>query len=185
MPRMEPNAAAQLVQVHPSWSDWITVGAIVLGPILALFAQRLLDWMREKRSVRLNLYLTVMSYRAIWIHLDSLKALNSIDAVFDRKKDQPIREAWGAVIAHASTPRPDWNTDQEAARRWDSRLLDLRSDLYQLLGKAVGYDHSVDYIKTHMYYPDYHSNNELDWLFIRSQLTKVLTDHGIKVIVGQ
>jgi hypothetical protein len=109
--------------------------AIFFGPVSALLASRALDRLREKRKARLNLYYTAMSYRvpAAWLHPDSLRALNNIDIVFSKRKDQPVRDAWAKVIAHAYTKRPDWEADQEGARQWDSRLLDLRADLYQLL----------------------------------------------------
>jgi len=165
----------------PSWFDWITVAAIVLGPVLALFAQRGLDWLRERKKKRLDIYLTIMSLRATWIHPDSLKALNLIDTIFDRKGDKPIRDAWAAIIAQVTTRRPE---DEEGAARWDNRLLDLRVDLYQLMGKAVGYNHTVDYIKTQIYAPEYHVNAEMEWLQIRKQLAKAITDEGIKVIVA-
>ena len=179
----DPASAQQIVQqVHPSWFDWITVIAIVVGPILALASQRALDWLREKKSRRVQLYRTMMSYRtpATWLNLESLRALNSIDVVFDKKGDKPIRDAWAAVIAHAATKMPD---DTEGKRRWSDRLFDLRVDLYQLIGEAVGYSHSVDYIKTQMYYPQYHVDAEQEGVQIRKQLAKAITDDGLRVLV--
>jgi hypothetical protein len=159
--------------------------AIFFGPVSALMASRALDWLREKKKARLALYYTAMSYRATstWLHPDSLRALNNIDIVFSDKKDAPVRDAWAKVIAHAYTKRPDWVADQEGARQWDARLLDLRSDLYRLLSVSVGRDLSLDYIKTHIYYPEYHVNAELEWLQIRKQLSKILSDSGLKVTV--
>lgn len=177
----DPASAQQIVQqVHPSWFDWITVAAIVAGPILALASQRALDWLREKKSRRVQLYRTLMSYRtpATWL----MRALNSIDVVFDKKGDKPIRDAWAAVIAHATIKIPD---DVEGKRRWNERLFDLRVDLYQLVGDAVGYSHSVDYIKTQMYYPQYHVDAEQEGVQIRKQLAKAITDDGLRVLVVQ
>jgi hypothetical protein len=83
-------------QTHPSWFDWITVAAIVLGPVLALFAQRALDWLREKKKRRATLYMTVMSLRGAWLHTESLRALNSIDTVFSGGgADARIRRCMG------------------------------------------------------------------------------------------
>jgi len=164
----------------PTWLEWITVAAIVLGPVLALFAQRGLDLLRERKKKRLDLYLTVMSLRAMWFHPDSIKAHNLIDTIFDRKSDKPIRDAWAAVIVHLTTRRPQ---DQDGAAGWDNRALDLRVDLYQVMGTAVGYNHTVDYIKTQIYAPEYHKKAELDLIKIREQLTKVISDDGINVVV--
>jgi hypothetical protein len=167
----------------PSWFDWITVVAIIVGPVFALFAQRVLDWLREKKQRRVQLYLTAMSMRATWLHSDSLRALNSIDTVFGDRHDKPIRDAWSAVLQHANTKRPDWNTERDGAQVWDARLLDLRVDLYQLLGNAVGFNHTVDYIKTQFYYPQYHVDMEMEQMQIRKQFAKAITDDGLKVIV--
>lgn len=146
--------------------------AIFFGPVSALLVSRWLDRLREKRKARLDLYHAAMSYRASWLHPDSLRALNNIDIVFNEKKDQPVREAWEKVIAHAYTKRPVTEVEGMA---WDSRLWDLRVDLYQQLGMAVGFDHSLDYIKTHMYYPQLHVDAELEWIQIRKLLLKALS----------
>jgi hypothetical protein len=178
-------ATTQVVQqVHPSWFDWNTVAALVIGPMLALFAQRLLDHIREKRKQRVQLYLTVMSLRASWLHFDSMRALNSIDTIFDRASDQEVRSAWRSVIAHGTTKRPDGTEFEEEAKAWDDRLVDLRVDLYQLLGKAVGYNHTIDYIKTQIYAPQYHIDAEIEAMMIRKQFAKAITEDGLKVIVS-
>jgi hypothetical protein len=73
---MNPTPVVQVVQqVHPAWFDWITVGAILLGPVLALFSQRVLDNLREKKKRRVELYQTAMAYRNMWLHADSIRAL--------------------------------------------------------------------------------------------------------------
>ena len=88
---------------HPTWFDWITVAGIILGPIFALFAQRALDWMREKKKQRLAIYFTLMSTRATPLHPDHVRALNSIDTVFSRRSDQDVRAAWTKLLAHVGT----------------------------------------------------------------------------------
>jgi hypothetical protein len=185
---IDPTSAPQVVQqVHPSWFDWITVTAIVVGPVFALFAQRALDRFREKKNRRVQLYLTAMSLRATatWLNFDSLKALNSIDTVFARRKDKPIRDAWAKVIAHAYTKQPDPNIDPERARAWNLDLFDLRMDLYQILGTAVGYKFTFDYIKNQVYWPQYHVTAEQEGIAIRQQLAKAITNDGLKVVLVQ
>jgi hypothetical protein len=104
--------------------------------------------------------------------------------VFNKKKDLPVREAWEKVLAHACTKRPE--TEAEA-KKWDDRILDLRIDLYQRLGAAVGIDYGLDYIKTHMYYPQYHVDAELEWLQIRRLILKLLSSEELqkKLSTGQ
>jgi len=166
----------------PTWFDWITVLAILAGPVLALSAQRHLDQKREKKNRRTTIYLTLMSLRATPLHPDHVKALNSLDTVFDGRdaKHQKVRKAWETALTHINTKRPDVDPEMSA---WDNKLLDLRVDLYQAVGQAVGYDHSVEYIKSHIYMPIYFASAELDLLKIRGGFAKILTDEGLRVVV--
>src|ERR1700722_12985746 len=107
----------------PGWFDWITVAAIVLGPILALLTQRGLDHIREKKHRRLLLYMTLMSTRATGVAPDHVNALNSIDVVFSDKNDQEVRDAWHKVLAHLGA---DANT-----AGWQEKLNDLKVDLFR------------------------------------------------------
>jgi hypothetical protein len=61
----------------PTWFDWIAVAAIVVGPILALLTQRILDGLREKRRQRIGLYLTLMGTRAAFLAPEHIRALPS------------------------------------------------------------------------------------------------------------
>lgn len=177
-------SSAPITATRPDWFDWITVVALALGPVLALFSQRFLDWFREKKNRRVNLYLTAMAYRGMWLHPDSVRALNAIDTVFDKNNDKKVRDAWTAVIAQATIPRPPI-ADQAGTRAWDQRLLDLRVDLYQLLGAAVGYKHTVAYIKNQSYVPQYYVDAEFELLQIRKGFVKLITDDGLKVVVRE
>ena len=180
---IDPSSQQIVPQIHPSWFDWITVVAIIVGPILALLSQRGLDRLREKKKLRVQLYLTVMSLRATWLHADSVRALNSIDTIFDRESDSGVRAAWTAVISFARTSQPDFQAHHDEAIAWNDRLVDLRVDLYQLLGKAVGYNHTVDYIKTQFYNPQLHRDIEEELSQIRKQFAKAITEDGLKVVL--
>jgi len=164
----------------PTWFDWIVVlSAMLFSPVLAVFAQRVVDRLREKKDRRVRCYQTLMSTRANPLHPDQVTALNSIDAIFDRErgKDARVREAWGRVLAHVST---DAN-----APGWHERFLDLRVDLYQAVGKAVGYDHSVEYLKTRIYAPQHYETTEMEVTAIRQGLAAALGDGRLKVEIGE
>ena len=47
-----------------SISEWITVAAIICGPILAVQAQKWIETAREKRNRRLNVFKRLMATRA-------------------------------------------------------------------------------------------------------------------------
>lgn len=132
--------------LHPSRFDWITVAAIVLGPILALLTQRVLDWMRNRHSTREKLYFAMMSSRGNFLSNEHVQALNSIDVVF--AKDQNIRSLWKKCLDHLAS--------DEKAPRWSDKLADLSADLYQAIGNRLGYKYTTDYIKRGIYFPKGH-----------------------------
>jgi hypothetical protein len=132
--------------VHPSWFDWITVAALVLGPIFALLTQRVLDWLRNREATQKKIYFTLMSTRASWLSNEHVQALNSIDIVF--ASDKKIRELWKKCLDHLAT--------DESATGWNETLMDLRVDLYQAIGNRLGYKYTTDYIKRGIYFPKYH-----------------------------
>jgi hypothetical protein len=155
--------------------EWLTITAIVLGPILALFAQRVLDTLRETKKRRVGLFFTLLTTRASPLAQAHVQALNSIDIVFAKDGDRPIRDAWQRVREQMSLDptRPDWF----------DRLNDLKCDLLQVMGGAVGFDFTVDYLKRQGYLPKHYTDMEQDQLVIRQRMAKALTDDGIKVVV--
>lgn len=102
----------------PTWFECITLAAIMLGPVLALFTQRLLDHLRENKERRVQLFLTLMRTRATPLAPDHVNALNSIDVVFDGGRDQKVRDAWSKLLAHVvkDTAQPDCKTDTTILR---------------------------------------------------------------------
>ena len=87
-----------------------------------------------------------------------------------------MRECWGKVLAHIST---DPNSPG-----WGQTLLDLRVDLYQAIGKAVGYDHTIDYIKNRIYSPAAYNDMEGEIMQIRKGLAKAMTEEGFNVVIA-
>lgn len=90
--------------------DWVTIAAIILGPILAVQAQKILEGRREKRTRRLDLFRTLMKTRAERISRDHVQALNMIDIefygrrIFGRrfqiKKEKRVTNAWKTYNDH-------------------------------------------------------------------------------------
>lgn len=143
---MTDATAVPLSSVHPSWFEWITFLALLLGPIIALMTQRILDGLREKDTRRRALYFTLMSTRAAWLSNEHVQALNSIDIVF--AGDANIRDLWKKCLDHLAT--------DENLPNWNDTLADLRSDLYQAIGNKFGFRYTTDYIKRGIYFPKYH-----------------------------
>ena len=166
----------------PGWFEWLTIAAIVLGPVLALLAQRALDRLREKKKQRVGLYLVLMSTRAQPLSPAHVQALNSIDVVFNRRrKDKAIRAAWEKWLAHAVTPAT--TPSGAPTLGWGERLNDLKVELYQAIGAQVGYRFDIDHLKRQTYTPIAHGEAEMEQVQLRQKLLKVLTDEGVKIKV--
>lgn len=164
----------------PGWFEWLTVVAIVAGPVLALFVQRALDWIRERKKRRADLYLTLMSTRAQGLTHAHVQALNSIDVLFNRRwRDRKIRAAWQKWLAHVNTPAK--TPSGQPTPGWDERLNDLKVELYQAIGAVVGYRFSIDQLKRQTYLPIGHVDIEKDLIQIRQTFAKALMADGLKV----
>jgi predicted metalloendopeptidase len=71
--------------------DWITIAAIIIGPILAVQAQKILEALRYKKQRRLTLFHTLMSTRATRLSNEHVAALNMIDIEFYGRKIFGVR----------------------------------------------------------------------------------------------
>jgi hypothetical protein len=155
--------------------EWITIAAIIAGPVLALFIQRVLDWWRERDKRRKSLYFTLMGTRAMFNSPEHVQALNSIDVVF--RKDEDIGKLWKKVLDHLAL--------DTASNDWGHILDDLRSDLYRKIGDTLGYKYTTDYIKRGIYFPKYHGDFILNQAEIYAGLAKALKDGKLKVELAQ
>jgi hypothetical protein len=63
-------------------SDWAIVSATLLGPILAVQAQKWLERWRDYRNRKMWVFQTLMATRAARLEAEHVRALNMIDLVF-------------------------------------------------------------------------------------------------------
>ncbi|MCG0019452.1 DUF6680 family protein [Vibrio parahaemolyticus] len=62
--------------------DWITIGAVIIGPILAVQAQKIIENITERKRRKLQLFHTLMETRATRLSGAHVSALNMIDLEF-------------------------------------------------------------------------------------------------------
>ena len=115
-----PAVAAEVTQ-QVMWfgirlEGWLVIAAVILGPILALWAQRYSERRREERARKLSLFRELMATRTTRLSGRHVEALNHIDLEFDLKKkaDAEVLAAWKMYLdALSDTPKDD---AQRAAR---------------------------------------------------------------------
>lgn len=77
---------------HPTLTDVVTIFALFLGPMFAVFMTRWLDDRRFKQSRRLEIFKTLMRTRQIRLSADHVNALNLIEVDFHNCG--PVLIAW-------------------------------------------------------------------------------------------
>lgn len=93
--------------------DWAVVVSTLLGPILAVQAQKVVEQFRERRQRKIRLFEQLMATRAARLSGEHVRALNMIDLVFygertfgilrRNAKEQNILDAWKEYHDHLNT----------------------------------------------------------------------------------
>ena len=96
----------------------VTIIALIVGPISAVFITRLLDDRRASRDRRWDIFRNLMRYRGTGLHAEFVGALNLLAVEF--RHDPEVIKEWKNLFA--SFERPDDSTSQRASIR--TRLLD-------------------------------------------------------------
>lgn len=147
--------------------DIIMTAAVVIGPILAVQIQKILEQFREKKQKRLYIFRTLMSTRAQKLHRDHVQALNMIDIEFygrkipliktkyQTSKEQAVTHAWKNYNNHLNKAKeyPDINI-------WISKSDDLFTDLLYTISQAMNYDFDKVQLQRDCYRPIAHGDLE-------------------------
>lgn len=145
-------------------SDYVIAACTLLGPILAVQAQKWLEGFREKRDRRLTIFRTLMATRATNLSTAHVEALNAVP--IDFYKDKKIMDTWEEYFAHL-TNAPAGNPV------WGQKRLDLFVKLLAAIGSRVGYDFNVAEMNR-IYFPTAHGEMEDEQNAIRKGLAAML-----------
>jgi len=162
--------------------DIIMTAAVIIGPILAVQTQKLLEQFRERKNQRLSIFRILMSTRAQRLHREHVQALNMIDIEFygrkiplfkikyQTKREQAVTHAWKSYNSHLNKLQdyPDINI-------WFSKSDDLFTDLLYALSQAMNYDFDKVQLQRDCYSPIAHGDQEATQANILKGLEKVLS----------
>jgi len=154
------------------WSAVAIVIATVMGPILAVQAQKYLERHRDQKRARDTIFRVLMATRATRLSGEHVQALNGIELAFygGGKKEKKVLEAWTAYHDHLNT-----KFAKEAAAEWGIRQADLFIDLLHVMAVSLGYDFDKTHIKNSWYAPEAHGTIEQELNVIRGALAEILT----------
>ncbi|HVB58929.1 MAG TPA: DUF6680 family protein [Candidatus Acidoferrales bacterium] len=160
-----------------SLESWLTISAIVIGPFLALLAQRGLDDLREKHNRKLHVFRELMITRSQRVSPRHVEALNAVPLEFGNKgKDKKVIVSWQAYLDHLNT---DSSKDLNAwLATGTNRLINL---LYNMASR-VGFKFEKIRISHEIYLPQLYNTIEAEQTALRQQLLEVLNGTGRRKI---
>jgi hypothetical protein len=143
--------------------EWLTIVAILLGPILAVQAQKWIEAARFNKNQRLFIFKRLMATRGTPISPVHVEALNLIDLEFAGRseKHKQVRTRWKEYLDNLTRLEQDPQKQKEQLPAWSEKNQELLANLLHDMGKAVGYDFDTVHLKRSAYTPLGHANMEL------------------------
>ena len=159
-------------------NDIVMVVAVVLGPILAVQAQKMIEQWRENRARKLSVFTVLMATRGTPLSPEHVQALNMIDLEFSAEKprERAVREAWKVYLDHLGDAPQDFQdpTYQAKNAAWTTRSNDCRVELLYTMGHVLGYDFDKVQLKKGVYTPKGHADTEFEQGLLRKGLLELL-----------
>ena len=158
------------------YSDWALIGATLLGPVLAVQAQKWVERARDRANRKRWIIYTLMSTRGARLAQEHVGALNSIDLTFyglqffwirwQWKKERIVVERWRTYLNHLNTQRPVVPGDAQTA--WDTTTNDYFFNLLDALLVERHFDFDLVQIQRGAYSPTAHYAAEWQNLTLRT-----------------
>jgi hypothetical protein len=157
-------------------NNWLIIVSTLLGPILAVQAQKWIERFREKRGRKMRIFQALMATRAVRLSPEHVQNLNMIDVAFygslnrRTRTETAVLDAWKEYLDHLNNP---YTTGEE--NRWLHRQTELFSNLLYAISQDLGYSYDKVELNKGAYSPRAHSNIENEQTEIRQLAIKVLS----------
>lgn len=129
--------------------DYLTVSAIIIGPIVAVFISRKTDDRSKERQRKVDIFRSLMKTRRNVLDLEHVGALNLIELEF-YSEDKVTKCLHDYIDFRNSTLPP---TNQEDGIRHAERGDALLYDLIQAVGQTINYNFDKHDLKRFSYTP--------------------------------
>jgi len=149
--------------------SWLTIAAIIVGPIAALLIQKYLEERRAKQNRKIRIFQALMANRASKLSLGWVEALNGIETEFYGEKK--VIEAWRVVVDHLNSVEAN---DLSKIDRWSEILADHVNDMLYEMGESLGYHFDKVTLKRNAYYPRGWGEVELEGHAVRKTFLELL-----------
>ena len=169
--------------------DWTVITATILGPILAVQAQKAVEALREHRTRKTSLFEQLMATRASRVSSEHVRALNMIDLVFygertlgvqrRSSKEQRVLDSWKEYLDHLNNKAED-----ESVQLWVTQGDELFINLLYAVALDIGYKFDRVQLKRGAYSPRAHGDLEAESAELRRVTLSLLTgQHPLKMNV--
>lgn len=159
--------------------DWIMIGAVIAGPILAVQAQKIIESFRDKRQRRQTIFKTLMSTRGERLSREHVKALNMIDIEFYGRKifrtryqtarEKAVTNAWkkyNTILGEHGR--------YQTQEVWLIKCDELFTKLLYEMSQALRYDYDEVQIQRDSYRPDIYGKIEMAQLGVLAGWEQIL-----------
>lgn len=154
--------------------------ATLMGPVLAIQAQKLIERATERRNAKKRIFYALMATRAARVAAEHVQALNMIDLEFGKgifgwwpARDKEVTRRWRIYADQLNLPFDE--DDQTSLRNWVDRGDELFTDLLDAMAKALGYDFDRVQLRRGIYYPKAHSEAERRREVFDKALVRIVT----------
>jgi hypothetical protein len=152
-----------------SLESWLTIAAIITGPIAALLIQKYLEVRRAKKDRKIAIFHTLMANRASRLSPPWVQALNGIETEFYGERN--VIEAWRVMVDHLYSE--DAN-DPKKVEQWQSTLTEQVNEMLYEMGESLGYHFDRVTIKRNAYYPRGWGEIEVEQHALRKKFLELL-----------
>ncbi len=132
-----------------SLESWLTIAAIIIGPLAALIIQKRLEDRRARENRKIQIFRDLMASRASKLSPMYVQALNGIETEF--YGEQNVIEAWRSLVDQLYTPFRE--NDNEQATQWNNRATELTIGLLYEMAESFGYHFDKVTLRRNAYYP--------------------------------
>ena len=147
--------------------DWISIVAIALSPIIAVWIGKKLDNRKEKRDRKLWLFETLMTSRASVIAEERVRAMNMIDIYF--YDDSQVLREWKL---HLDILGKDSKSMGETL--WSQKVDESFYRMLEVMARNLGYNFDPVTLQNTSYFPKGHSELESDQRRYRKAIVELL-----------
>jgi hypothetical protein len=151
-----------------SLEAWLTILAIITGPLAALLIQKYIETRRARTDRKAKIFQDLMTYRASRLSAPYVQALNGIETEF--YGDTKVVEAWRSLVNHLYTPQ---GSDEVTSTRWNDHVSELLTDLLYQMAESLGYHFDKVTLQRNVYYPKGWNLTEVENTKLRQAAVKV------------